>query len=54
MLSHAGKQAGGYGWAFGLHEAMDQSGAMIGPLAIAAILAGHGSYHQAFAATGRA
>jgi hypothetical protein len=21
MLSHAGKQAGGYGWAFGLHEA---------------------------------
>jgi MFS family permease len=50
MLSHAGKQAGGYGWAFGLHEAMDQTGAMIGPLAIAAILAKHGTYHQAFAA----
>jgi MFS family permease len=50
MLSHAGKQAGGYGWAFGVHEAMDQCGAMIGPLAIAAILARHGGYHQAFAA----
>ena len=50
MLSHAGKQAGGYGWGLRPHEAMDQSGAMIGPLAIAAILARHGSYHQAFAA----
>src|SRR5574337_1113432 len=50
MLSHAGKEAGGYGWAFGVHEAMDQCGAMIGPLAIAAILARHGGYHQAFAA----
>src|SRR5579883_3300195 len=35
MLSHAGKQIGGYGWAFGLHEALDQSGALLGPLAIA-------------------
>lgn len=49
MLSHAGKQAGGYGWAFGLHEALDQFGAMFGPLAVAAVLANHGSYHQAFA-----
>jgi MFS family permease len=49
MLSHAGKQAGGYGWAFGLHEALDQFGAMFGPLAVAAVLAHHGSYHQAFA-----
>jgi MFS family permease len=49
MLSHAGKQAGGYGWAFGLHEALDQFGAMFGPLAVAAILAHHGSYHEAFA-----
>jgi hypothetical protein len=49
MLSYAGKQAGGYGWAFGLHEALDQFGAMFGPLAVAAILAHHGSYHQAFA-----
>ncbi len=49
MLSHAGKQAGGYGWAFGLHEALDQFGAMFGPLAMAVMLAqGHG-YTQAFA-----
>jgi MFS family permease len=50
MLSHAGKQLGGYGWAFGLHEALDQSGAMIGPLAVATILAWNGSYRIAFAA----
>ena len=49
MLSHAGKQAGGYGWAFGLHEALDQFGAMFGPLAVAAVLAHHGSYRDAFA-----
>ena len=49
MLSHAGKEAGGYGWAFGLHEALDQFGAMFGPLAVAAILAHKGSYHEAFA-----
>jgi len=48
MLSHAGKQLGGYGWAFGLHEALDQFGAMFGPLAVAAVLAHHGSYHEAF------
>jgi MFS family permease len=50
MLSYAGKQIGGYGWAFGLHEFMDQSGAMAGPLVVAAILARHGSYREAFAA----
>jgi predicted MFS family arabinose efflux permease len=49
MLSHAGKQAGGYGWAFGLHEALDQFGAMFGPLLISLILARRGSYHEAFA-----
>jgi MFS family permease len=49
MLSHAGKQAGGYGWAFGLHEALDQFGAMFGPLAVSAVLAYNGSYHKAFA-----
>jgi len=49
MLSHAGKQAGGYGWVFGLHEALDQFGAMFGPLLVAAVLAHRGSYHQAFA-----
>ena len=49
MLAHAGKQAGGYGWAFGLHEALDQLGAMCGPLAVAAVLAHAGSYREAFA-----
>ena len=49
MLSHAAKQVGGYGWVFGLHEALDQFGAMIGPLAVAAVLAHHGDYHLAFA-----
>ena len=49
MLSHAGKQAGGYGWAFGLHEALDQFGAMFGPLAVSAVLAHSGSYRDAFA-----
>jgi MFS family permease len=50
MLSHAASEIG-YGWAFGLHEALDQSGAMFGPLAVAAILAiRHGGYRIAFAA----
>lgn len=49
MLSHAGRQMGGYGWAFGLHEGLDQLGALLGPLVIAAILAHRGSYHEAFA-----
>jgi MFS family permease len=49
MISHAGKQIGGYGWAFGLHEALDQAGAMCGPLAVAATLAHRGSYREAFA-----
>jgi MFS family permease len=49
MLSHAGKQAGGLGWAFGLHEALDQFGAMFGPLAVSAVLAYNRSYREAFA-----
>jgi MFS family permease len=49
MLSHAGKQVGGYGWAFGLHEALDQFGAMFGPLAVSAVLAYNRSYREAFA-----
>jgi MFS family permease len=49
MLSHAAKQVGGYGWVFGLNEALDQAGAMIGPLVIAAVLATRGSYREAFA-----
>ncbi|HKO04042.1 MAG TPA: MFS transporter [Candidatus Acidoferrales bacterium] len=38
MLSHAGRQMGGFGWAFGLHEALDQFGALCGPLLMALIL----------------
>jgi len=49
MLSHAGVLAGGYGWAFGLHEALDQLGAMFGPLAVSVILAHSGNYREAFA-----
>jgi len=49
MLSHAGKEMGGYGWAFG-HEALDQFGALLGPLAMAGILALRHDYRLAFAA----
>jgi predicted MFS family arabinose efflux permease len=49
MLSHAAKEMG-YGWAFGVHEALDQSGALVGPLVVAAILAIRGQYQIAFAA----
>ena len=48
MLSHAVKHMG-YGWGFGLHEAMDQAGALVGPLVVALILTGRGQYRQAFA-----
>jgi MFS family permease len=49
MLSHAGSEIG-FGWAFGMHEAMDQFGALFGPLSVAAILAWRGNYRLAFAA----
>lgn len=49
MLSHAAKQVGGYGWVFGINEALDQFGAMVGPLVVAFVLAHQGSYHEAFA-----
>jgi MFS family permease len=48
MLSHAAKEVG-YGWGFGIHEALDQFGALFGPLVIAAVLAHRGSYRVAFA-----
>src|ERR1700761_7292836 len=47
MMSRAGEKIG-QGWAFGLQEAMDQAGALTGPLIIALVLARHGSYAQAF------
>ena len=49
MLSHAGKEMG-IGWAFGLHEGLDQAGALLGPLMLAAILAYRGEYRLGFAA----
>jgi len=48
MLSHAVKQTGS-GWGFGLHEALDQIGAMIGPLIVAAVLHFKGAYQTGFA-----
>lgn len=48
MLSHAAKEMG-YGWGFGVHEALDQSGALFGPLVVAAVLAWRGEYRIAFA-----
>ncbi|MFI5322678.1 MAG: MFS transporter [Thermodesulfobacteriota bacterium] len=48
MLSHAVHEMG-RGWGFGVHEAMDQVGAMIGPMIIAAVLAWKGSYRLGFA-----
>jgi predicted MFS family arabinose efflux permease len=50
MLSHAAKEMG-YGWGFGVHEALDQFGAMFGPLLVAVILAtSQHDYQLAFAA----
>ena len=47
MLSHAAHDMG-RGWAFGVHEAMDQVGAIIGPIIVAAVLAWKGSYQYGF------
>lgn len=49
MLSHAASEMG-YGWGFGVHEALDQFGAMFGPLLVALILAvSQHDYQLAFA-----
>lgn len=47
LLSHASEHTG-LGWGFGLHEAMDQIGALSGPLIVAGVLATRGSYAAAF------
>jgi len=49
MLAHATQEMG-RGWGFGLHEAMDQTGALIGPLIVALVLHRTGHYPAAFAA----
>jgi MFS family permease len=48
MLSYATKEMG-RGWGFGLHEAMDQAGALIGPLLVSLVLFAKSSYQSAFA-----
>ena len=48
LLSHAAMQVG-RGFGFGLHEAMDQIGAVLGPLIVAGMLYLQKGYHGAFA-----
>lgn len=48
MLSHAAGQTG-LGWGFGLHQALDQTGAVIGPLVVSGILFLGNDYRAAFA-----
>ena len=48
MLSYATKETG-RGWGFGLHEAMDQIGAITGPLIVSAVLYYQGTYQVSFA-----
>jgi MFS family permease len=47
MLSHAASRTG-QGWGFGLHQALDQTGAVIGPLAMSAVLFVGSAYQRAF------
>ncbi|MGN6801574.1 MAG: MFS transporter [Ginsengibacter sp.] len=48
MLSYGAKEMG-HGWGFGLHEAMDQTGATVGPLLVSVVLFyKNQSYHLAF------
>ncbi|MBF2097173.1 MAG: MFS transporter [Gloeomargaritaceae cyanobacterium C42_A2020_066] len=48
LLSHAALQVG-RGFGFGLHEALDQIGAVAGPLMVAAVLAAGGGFRGGFA-----
>lgn len=47
ILSHATKQVG-RGWGFGIHEAMDQIGAIAGPLIFTAVIIFKGNYRTGF------
>jgi MFS family permease len=49
MLSYATQQMG-RGWGFGLHEALDQLGAILGPLIVAAVLYFQDGYRLAYGA----
>ena len=48
MLSYAAKEVG-RGWGFGIHETMDQTGAVVGPIIISVVLYIRGNYSQGFA-----
>jgi predicted MFS family arabinose efflux permease len=48
MLACASDQIG-RGWGFGLHEALDQIGAILGPLVVAAVFSFRGTYQAGFA-----
>ncbi|MFQ5688882.1 MAG: MFS transporter [Gemmatimonadota bacterium] len=48
ILSYAARSVGS-GWGFGLHEALDQVGAVLGPLVVAGILYLSGGFRSAFA-----
>jgi MFS family permease len=47
MLSCASERIG-RGWGFGLHQALDQTGAVIGPLVVAVVLYFKGGYQTSF------
>ena len=48
MLSHAASQTG-LGWGFGLHQTLDQLGAVLGPLIVSGVLFVGSGYQAAFA-----
>lgn len=48
MLSYAGQKVG-MGLGFGVHEALDRTGAMLGPIVVALVFSLRGSYKEAFA-----
>jgi hypothetical protein len=49
MLSHAAGRTG-LGWGFGLHQVLDQTGAVVGPLIVSGVLFLADDYRAAFAA----
>jgi predicted MFS family arabinose efflux permease len=48
MLAHATRELGS-GWVFGVREALDAGGAMLGPLIVSAVIYFHGGYRTGFA-----
>ena len=47
MLSYATKEVG-RGWGFAVHEALDQIGAIVGPIAFSLVLLSHSGYSEGF------